>query len=104
MILQVVIEVRYGIITCMAKSISQKVLKYTAIFEPAEEGGYVVTVPALPGCSTEGDTFEEAVAMVKDAVQVYLEVLKEEGEEIPEETEEIVVTKVSVPEPITPSL
>ena len=45
----------------MAKSISEKVLKYTAVFEPAEEGGYVVTVPALPGCATEGDTFEEAV-------------------------------------------
>jgi hypothetical protein len=34
--------------------------EYTVIFEPAEEGGYVVTVPALPGLHTEGDTFEEA--------------------------------------------
>lgn len=83
----------------MAKKISQKILKYTAIFEPAEEGGYVVTVPALPGCITEGDTFEEAVAMVKDAIEGYLAVLKDEGEEIPQETDEIVVTKVSVPEP-----
>jgi len=81
------------------KKISQKVLKYTAIFEPAEEGGYVVTVPALPGCITEGDTFEEAVYMIKDAMKLYLSVLKDEGEEIPVETEDVVVTKISVPEP-----
>lgn len=81
----------------MAKNISQKVLKYTAIFEPAEEGGYVVSVPALPGCMTQGETFEEAHEMIKDAIKGYLAVLKEEGEKIPEETEDIVVTKVSVP-------
>ncbi len=34
--------------------------EYTVVFEPAEEGGYVVTVPALPGCVTEGDTFERS--------------------------------------------
>lgn len=62
-----------------------KVAKYTAVFEPAEEGGYVVTVPALPGCVTEGDTFEEAVYMVKDAIEGYLYVLKKHGENIPED-------------------
>ena len=81
------------------KKISQKVLKYTAIFEPAEEGGYVVSVPALPGCITEGDTFEEAVEMIKDAMEGYLFVMKKEGQEIPEETEDVVVTKISVPDP-----
>jgi len=80
----------------MSNKISQKVLKYTAIFEPAEEGGYVVSVPVLPGCITEGDTFEEAVEMVKDAINGYLTVLKDEGLEIPRETEDVVVTKVSV--------
>lgn len=60
----------------MTKKISQKILKYTAIFEPAEEGGYVVSVPALPGCATQGETFEEAVIMVKDAIQGYLTVIK----------------------------
>ena len=34
--------------------------RYTVLFEPAEEGGYVVTCPALPGLVTEGDTYEEA--------------------------------------------
>lgn len=80
------------------KKLTQKVLKYTVIFEPAEEGGYVVFVPALPGCVTEGDTFEEAVCMVKDAMKGYLTVLKKEGLEIPKEKDEVVVTKVSVPD------
>lgn len=83
----------------MAKKLTKKVLKYTAIFEPAEEGGYVVSVPALPGCVTEGDTFEEAVYMIKDAMRGYLTVLKKEGLEIPKETEDVVVTKVAIPEP-----
>lgn len=81
----------------MAKKKVAKVLKYTAVFEPAQEGGYVVTVPALPGCITEGDTFEEAVRMVKDAIKGYLAVLKDEGQEIPQETEDVIVTKVAVP-------
>lgn len=84
----------------MAKKISRKILKYTAIFEPAQEGGYVVSVPAVPGCVTQGDTFEEAVVMIKDALEGCLAVLKEEGQEIPQETEDVVVTKVSVSEPV----
>ncbi len=83
----------------MSKKLSQKILEYTAIFEPAEEGGYVVSVPALPGCITQGETFEEAVAMIKDAMQGYLAVLKEEGEEIPQEKSDVVITKVSVANP-----
>jgi predicted RNase H-like HicB family nuclease len=57
--------------------------QYTAVFEPAQEGGYIVTVPALPGLVTEGDTLEEARAMVKDAIRGYLESLMKHGEEIP---------------------
>ncbi|KKS70892.1 MAG: hypothetical protein UV41_C0010G0003 [Candidatus Daviesbacteria bacterium GW2011_GWA2_42_7] len=84
----------------MSKKISKKILKYTVIFEPAEEGGYVASVPVLPGCVTEGNTFEEAVKMVQDAISGYLAVLQEEGLEIPLETDEAVVTKVSVPDPL----
>lgn len=50
----------------MKKSVSKKILKYTVIFEPAGEGGYMVSVPALPGCITEGDTFEEAMELTKN--------------------------------------
>ena len=60
--------------------------QYTVVFEPAEEGGYIVTVPALPGLITEGDTLREARAMAKDAIRGYLESLRKHGEEIPVET------------------
>ena len=56
---------------------------YTVLFEPAEEGGYVVTCPALPGLVTEGDTLEEARRMVKDAIRAYLESLRKDGLPIP---------------------
>lgn len=56
---------------------------YTVFFEPAEEGGYVVTCPALPGMVTEGETLEEARAMAKDAIRAYLESLRKDGLEIP---------------------
>lgn len=54
------------------ENIKRKVYNFTAIFEPAEEGGYVVYIPALPGCATQGDTFEEAEVMAKDAIEGYL--------------------------------
>jgi antitoxin HicB len=57
--------------------------EYTVVFEPAEEGGYVVTVPALPGLHTEGDTFEEAQAMAADAIRCYIEGCILNGEEVP---------------------
>jgi antitoxin HicB len=56
---------------------------YTVLFEPAEEGGYVVTCPALPGLVTEGDTLEEARAMAADAIRGYLESLVKDGDPIP---------------------
>ena len=70
--------------------------EYTVIFEPAEEGGYVVHVPALPGCVTQGDTLEEARAMAKDAILCYLESLAEDGEEIPVEPPNMLQEKVCV--------
>ena len=56
---------------------------FTMLFEPAEEGGYVVTCPALPGLVTEGDTIEEARRMAEDALRLYLETLREDGLPIP---------------------
>jgi antitoxin HicB len=51
---------------------------YTVLFESAEEGGFVVTCPALPGLVTEGDTLEEARAMAQDAIVAYLESLRKD--------------------------
>ena len=70
--------------------------QYTAVFEPAAEGGYVVIVPILPGLVTEGDTLEEARAMVKDAIRGYLESLIKHGEEIPVEPGPASVERVAV--------
>lgn len=66
------------------------------VFEPSEQGGYIASVPALSGCLSQGETFEEAVRMIKDAISGYLAVLKEKGEEIPKESEEVVISKVEV--------
>ncbi len=44
------------------------------------EGGYTVTVPALPGCITYGDNVDEAIVMAKDAIDIYIEELQSRGE------------------------
>jgi predicted RNase H-like HicB family nuclease len=56
---------------------------YTVLFQPAAEGGFVVTCPALPGLVTEGDTLEEARAMAQDAILAYLESLRKDHLPIP---------------------
>lgn len=72
---------------------------FTVFFEPAEEGGYIVTCPALPGLVTEGDTLEEARQMARDAIRAYVESLRKDGLPIPPDkdiTLEPVKEKVSV--------
>lgn len=59
---------------------------FPAIFEPGEVKGYVITFPDLPGCITEGDNMEEALHMAKEALELFLYSLEEEGEKIPEPT------------------
>ena len=58
-------------------------LTYTVELEPQKEGGYTVTVPVLPGCISEGDTLEQALANIKDAVQGYIRVLAKHKRKIP---------------------
>ena len=57
--------------------------RYTVLFEPADEGGFTVTCPALPGLVTEGDTIEEARAMAADAIRGYIESLRKDHLPIP---------------------
>jgi antitoxin HicB len=78
--------------------------RYTVLFEPAEEGGYVATCPALPGLVTEGATLEEAREMVRDAIRGYLESLQKDGLPIPDDirlSDEPVkeAVEVALPEP-----
>lgn len=58
-------------------------LTYSVVLDPAEEGGYVVRVPRLPGCVTEGDTLEEAIDNAREAITAYLLSLRDDGQEIP---------------------
>jgi predicted RNase H-like HicB family nuclease len=48
-------------------------MKLQIILEPSDEGGYTVYVPALPGCISEGDTLEQAMANIREAIELYLE-------------------------------
>jgi predicted RNase H-like HicB family nuclease len=48
-------------------------MELTVVLEPAEEGGFTVYVPSLPGCISEGDTKEEALENIKEALALYLE-------------------------------
>lgn len=53
-----------------------RVLEYTAVFQEEKVGGYSVWVPSLPGCASQGETFEEALKNIKEAIELYLESAK----------------------------
>lgn len=72
------------------------VLRYNAVFESCDEGGFTVTVPKLPGLVTEGDTYEKALANVQDAIAGYLLVLNEAGEDLPDPDEKVFTTPVDL--------
>jgi antitoxin HicB len=57
---------------------------FTAVYEPGEAGGYVVTFPAIPDLATEGSTLAEARTMAVDCLTGYLETLQAEGLPLPE--------------------
>ena len=63
----------------------ERVLNYTAIFEPQPEGGYTVLVPALPGCVSEGDNLEQARKMISDAIKGFCESLLKDGLPLPKD-------------------
>lgn len=77
----------------------ESILKYDVVFEEAEEGGYTVIVPSLPGCISEGDTFEEAKSNIQEAISLYLEDLEKDGEEIPSSTTNMFIGSVEVSSP-----
>ena len=57
---------------------------YTVIIEPGEDNWLVATVPALPGCITQGKTVDEVLKNVKEAIEAYLESLQKNNQPIPE--------------------
>ncbi|MCX6089607.1 MAG: type II toxin-antitoxin system HicB family antitoxin [Candidatus Atribacteria bacterium] len=60
-----------------------RVLNYRVLLRKEKEGGFTVIVTSLPGCVTYGETPEEALAMAREAIELYLDSLMAEGEEIP---------------------
>ena len=57
---------------------------FKVILEPDETGGYVVSCPSIPGCYSQGEMVDEALANIKEAIELCLEVMQEGGEDIPD--------------------
>lgn len=70
------------------------IFSYKVILEPAEEGGYTAYAPSLLGCISEGDTYEEALKNIKEAIKGWIEVSKEFGDEIP--PSDVIIDTVAV--------
>lgn len=60
-------------------------MRQVILIPDPEDGGYIVEVPSLPGCRSEGDTYEEALINIRDAIDLYIEYLKSIGQEVPED-------------------
>jgi predicted RNase H-like HicB family nuclease len=75
----------------ISRTLCKHVLKYRVIIEKDEDGILVAKVPDLPGCATEGKTRAELMKNVKEAIQAYIEALKEHGEPVPIETVQVSV-------------
>lgn len=79
-------------------------MRFTVILTPdREDGGYVAECPVIPGCVSEGNTLEEALGNIKEAVEGCLESLAERGEALPEDGLVVVATvDAEVPTPARP--
>jgi len=61
-------------------------LSYTVMYQKAQEGGFTAFVPALSGCHTQGETFEETESNVREAIELYIESITADNKEIPDES------------------
>jgi predicted RNase H-like HicB family nuclease len=71
-----------------------KVFNYKVIIEECEEGGFYAECPAFPGCHVEGETYEETLLEIKEAVKNFIEDYKSRGEEVP--SDHFAVTSVQI--------
>jgi len=60
-------------------------MRYTVVLEMEEDGGYVASVPALPGCVSQGDNRAEALANIREAIELYVEDCRDAGDPVPTE-------------------
>ena len=70
------------------------VMRFTVLLSPEADGGYSVVCPAVPGCISEGDSLEEALANIREATLLCLEVRKEQGQPTPIETPELIAEEI----------
>ncbi|TVP64839.1 MAG: type II toxin-antitoxin system HicB family antitoxin [Nodularia sp. (in: Bacteria)] len=70
---------------------SQAEFKRQVLLYPGEDGYFVVEVPSLPGCISQGKTREEALANIEEAIALYIEVLQDRGEPVPSDTIEVIM-------------
>lgn len=72
------------------------IMKFTVILSPEAEGGYSVICPAIPGCVSQGNSLEETLANIREAILLCLEVRKDESLPLPVETPEVVAGEIHV--------
>ena len=75
---------------------SKTTYSYTVIIQREEDGGYHAFCPVLKGCHSQGDTFEETLENITEAIELYVESLLEDGETIPEENMIIKPIRIAV--------
>jgi predicted RNase H-like HicB family nuclease len=73
----------------------ERPMQYTVIVQNAGEGGYWVEVPSLPGCFSQGETIDEAMNNVREAIELHIQGLKDDGQEVPKEAG-LVIGRVEV--------
>ena len=69
-----------------------KAYSYKILLEPDETGGYIAVCPLIPGCYSQGETVQEALANIKEAIELCLEDLVADGEQIPDPSNSLVGT------------
>jgi len=82
-------EIEFFVVDCEFDTncyIFKLMYTYKLHLHPEPEGGFTVSVPALPGCITYGEDVEEAIAMAREAIELYIEELEERGEVIPDDS------------------
>lgn len=70
-------------------------MEYTILIHKAEEGGFWAEVPALPGCFSQGETVEETITNTREAIELHISCMKEDGEEIPGDND-FIISRVRV--------
>jgi len=69
-------------------------MKFTVVLSPETDGGYSVVCPAVPGCVSQGDSLDEALANIREAILLCLEVRNEQRLALPVETPELVAEEI----------